>query len=62
MPMIHSGQEFNYILEGSIEFYYDGQTQQLKSGDALYFNSDQPHMGRSLSEKPAKVLVIFCKS
>ena len=62
MPMIHSGQEFNYILEGVIEFYYDGQTQQLKSGDALYFDSDQPHMGRSLSEKPAKVLVIFCKS
>ncbi len=60
-PMIHSGQEFNYILEGIIEFYYDGQTQKLEPGDAIYFDSDQPHMGRCLSENPAKLLVVFCK-
>jgi transcriptional regulator with XRE-family HTH domain len=61
-PMVHSGQEFNYVLEGETELYYDGQTIQLKAGDAVYFDCDQPHMGRSLSEKFAKILVIFCKA
>ncbi len=59
-PMIHSGQEMTYTIEGEHEFYYDGHTYTLKAGDATYFDSDRPHMSRSLSAKPAKVLVVFC--
>ena len=59
-PMQHSGQEFVFTLEGRYEFYYDGQTYKLKAGDAIYFDSDRPHMGRSLSEKPSKILVVYC--
>ena len=59
-PMQHSGQEFVFTLEGNYEFYYDGQTYKLKAGDAIYFDSDRPHMGRSLSGKPSKILVVYC--
>jgi quercetin dioxygenase-like cupin family protein len=57
--LMHSGQEFVYALEGSHEFYYDGQTIILNPGDAIYFDSNRPHMGRSLGQKPAKVLVVY---
>ena len=59
-PLLHHGQEFTFTLEGRHEFYYDGQTYELGAGDAMYFDSDRPHMARSLSEKPARVLVVFC--
>lgn len=59
-PIVHSGQEFVYALEGEHEFYYDGQTYKIHPGDTYYFDSDCPHMGRSLSEKPAKILVVYC--
>jgi transcriptional regulator with XRE-family HTH domain len=59
-PLIHGGQEIAYTLEGEHEFFYNGQTYILKSGDAVYFDSDLPHMSRSLGDKPAKVLVVFC--
>lgn len=59
-PMMHSGQEFIFALEGTHEFYYDGQIYRINPGDTLYFDSDCPHMGRSLSQKPAKILVVYC--
>lgn len=59
-PLIHSGQEIAYTLSGKHEFYYDGQTYVFNAGDAVYFDSDRPHMSRSLGKEPAKVLVIFC--
>lgn len=60
--MMHSGQEFFYTLEGVHEFYYDGRIYQLKAGESVYCDSDRPHMGRSISRKPARVLVVFCNS
>jgi transcriptional regulator with XRE-family HTH domain len=60
MPLLHEGQEFALTLEGTHEFYYDGQTYIAKAGDAMYFDSDRPHMTRSIGSKQAKVLVVFC--
>jgi len=59
-PLMHEGQEIAFVLEGKSEFYYDGQTYILGAGDAMYFDSDRPHMTRSIGQKPAKVLVVFC--
>jgi transcriptional regulator with XRE-family HTH domain len=60
--LMHGGQEFVYALEGRHEFYYDGQTYILNPGDAIYFDSNRPHMGRSLGQETAKILVVFCNS
>ena len=59
-PLMHQGQEVAFVLEGKSEFYYDGQTYILEAGDAMYFDSDRPHMTRSIGPKQAKVLVVFC--
>lgn len=57
---MHVGQEFIYTIEGMYEFNYDGLTYILNSGDAIYFDSNRPHMGCSLSKTPAKILVVSC--
>ncbi len=53
------GQEFVFVLEGTHEFVYDGQTHILKKGDAYYFDSHKPYKGRRIGSKAAKVLVVF---
>ena len=58
--LVHSGQEFVYVTEGDTDFYYDGKIYPLEQGEAVYFDSDRPHMGRSRNSEPAKVLVVFC--
>ncbi len=59
-PLLHQGQELAYVLEGKQEFHYDGRTYPLEPGDCLYFDCDRPHMSRSISRRPARVLVVFC--
>ena len=59
-PLMHEGQELAVTLEGMNEFHYDGQKYILGPGDAIYFDSDRPHMTRSIGSEQAKVLVVFC--
>jgi transcriptional regulator with XRE-family HTH domain len=59
-PLMHEGQEMAFVLEGNSEFYYDGTTHIVNAGDAMYFDSDRPHMTRSIGPKQARVLVVFC--
>lgn len=59
-PLMHEGQEMAFVLEGSSEFSYDGTTHIVNAGDAMYFDSDRPHMTRSIGPKQARVLVVFC--
>lgn len=39
----HSGEEFNYVLEGKLKIKIDGHTEILNPGDSIYYNSTQPH-------------------
>lgn len=58
-PFIHSKiQEMLYVLEGSIEFSYDGQLTTLDKGDCLCFKGGIPHASRTLGEKDAWILAI----
>ncbi len=58
-PFVHEGQELVYGLEGTHEFIYDGKAYLLEEGDCYYFDSNKPHLGRSVGEKLGKVLVVF---
>jgi len=53
----HEGEEFLYVLDGTVEFRTDDRTEILEPGDALYFNSDINHSLRSLNGKTAKAVV-----
>ncbi len=55
----HQGEEFLYVLEGTMEFFFKGETYILETGDSAYFDADIPHSGRSIGEKKAKLLIII---
>jgi len=55
----HEGEEFMYIMEGSLEFLYGNQTYILEKGDDVYFDSCVPHSGKSLGDAKAKLLVVI---
>lgn len=55
----HEGEEFLYVLEGKMEFFFKGQSYILEEGDCAYFDSDKPHSGKSLGKKEAKLLIVI---
>ncbi len=55
----HEGEEFIYVLEGSLEFTLDARSQVLKPGESIHFNSDVPHKLKSLSNTPTRCLVVL---
>ncbi len=58
--LCHDGEEFNYVLEGMIEFFYEGKSHAvLEAGDHVYFDAEKPHSARSVGDKPAKVLIVM---
>ena len=52
----HPGQEFNLILEGSMELYIGGKTIVLEEGDSIYFDSSKPHGMLAIGQKAVKFL------
>jgi transcriptional regulator with XRE-family HTH domain len=55
----HEGEEFIYVLEGTLEMVYGDKTVILEAGDNVYFDSRVPHSGRSVGEDTAKLLVMI---
>jgi transcriptional regulator with XRE-family HTH domain len=55
----HSGQEFNYLLEGRMKFLIRDQEILLEKGDSIYFNSELPHAMRALDGKTVRFLAII---
>lgn len=39
----HAGQEFDYIISGSLKCQFCGQTEILNAGDSVYYNSAENH-------------------
>jgi len=54
----HEGEEFLYVLEETLEFRTDDRMEVLNPGDSIYFESDINHSFRSLTDKPAKAIVV----
>ncbi len=55
----HSGQEFNYVLEGRMMLSIGGKELILNEGDSLYFNSKLPHGMKALDGKTVRFLAII---
>jgi transcriptional regulator with XRE-family HTH domain len=56
----HAGQEFLYVLEGEIKVQVGDRVEFLKPGDAVYYDSDQPHLVRCVGAAVTKVLAVIC--
>ena len=55
----HPGQEFNYLLEGTLRVVLDDHEVVLQAGDALFFDSGVPHGMRALGGRTARFLAII---
>ncbi|WP_297898379.1 helix-turn-helix domain-containing protein [Methanobrevibacter sp.] len=55
----HPGQEFNYILEGSLKLYIHDNEIILNEGDSIFFDSTYEHAMKALNNKPAKFLALI---
>ncbi len=52
----HEGQEFDYVIEGTLRIMIDGKELLLNPGDSVYYNSGYPHGMQAVGGKPAKFL------
>jgi quercetin dioxygenase-like cupin family protein len=55
----HDGQEFIYVLEGSMEARIGDKVEILEAGDAIYYDSTEPHLVRCHGEGPTKILAVL---
>jgi quercetin dioxygenase-like cupin family protein len=57
--MPHEGEEFLTVLQGRVEFEFDGKTESLAEGDSLYFDAETEHRLFNVTNKDARVLCVF---
>lgn len=58
VPITHDGQEFVFVVEGSVELFYDGRTYRLERGDSAYLSSSRPHTFHGLGDGVARMLAV----
>jgi len=61
-PIVHTGLEFVYCLEGSLTYEVEGETFTLDSGDSLLFEAHLPHRWRNSGNTSSRSLLLLCPS
>jgi mannose-6-phosphate isomerase-like protein (cupin superfamily) len=57
----HEGQEFDYVLTGSLRLAHDGRTIDLGPGDSVYYDSGKEHGMIATSEGGCTFLAIVLR-
>ncbi len=57
----HKGQEFNFVVEGSIVVTIGDREWVLNEWDSIYFNPELPHAQRCYGDKTAKFITIIAE-
>ena len=55
----HDGQEFIFVLEGEMKAQVGDQVEVLRAGDAVYYDSNCPHLVKCAGDKPTKILAVL---
>ncbi len=55
----HPGQEFNYVLEGTLMIVVDGHEIILNGGDCVYFDSGYKHAMKAMNDQRARFLAVI---
>ncbi|SDW29084.1 Helix-turn-helix domain-containing protein [Methanohalophilus halophilus] len=58
-PNSHPGQEFDYVLEGSLKVIIHNNEIIINEGDSIYFDSNYNHSMQAVGDKAAKFLAII---
>lgn len=59
-PIVHTGREFVYCLEGQLAYTIDGETYILEVGDSLLFEAYLPHRWENNGDRPSRSLLVLC--
>ncbi len=59
-PIVHTGHEFVFCLEGQITYTIDGNLYPLDPGDSLLFAAYLPHCWCNSGKTPSRSLLIMC--
>lgn len=54
----HAGQEFNYVLSGTLILDFADRQIELSEGDCAYFNPELPHGQRCAGDEPVSFITI----
>ncbi len=58
-PHIHHGDEFTYVLDGTIDLDVAGQPARVvKAGDSIHVNRETVHGGKVEGGAPARLLTV----
>lgn len=55
----HEGQEFLFLLEGEVDFYYGDKTYHIKPGDSVFYDSREPHAFVAVSDIPPRGVAVL---
>ncbi len=55
----HAGQEFNLVLEGTMQLHIGGNDISLNEGDSIYFDATKPHGMKALNAKKVRFLAVI---
>ena len=58
VPNSHDGQEFDYILSGTMRLRVCKNEVVLKPGDSVYYDSRTPHALQAVGEEPVHFLAM----
>ena len=57
----HSGQEFNYVVSGTMVLTFDNREFELNAGDSVYFNPTHSHGQKCGGDSPAVFLTVIAE-
>jgi quercetin dioxygenase-like cupin family protein/DNA-binding XRE family transcriptional regulator len=55
----HDGEEFIYVLEGEMKVQVGDRTELLHPGDAVYYDSTEPHLVKSTTKGKTTILAVI---
>ena len=59
-PIVHTGREFVYCIEGQVTYIVNNEEYLLESGDTLVFEAYLPHQWKNSDSAPSRVLLVLC--
>jgi transcriptional regulator with XRE-family HTH domain len=59
-PIVHTGREFVYCLDGHIAYTVDNEKYLLEAGDSLIFEAYLPHHWKNVDSTPSRALLVLC--
>jgi transcriptional regulator with XRE-family HTH domain len=59
-PIVHTGHEFVFCLEGHLAYTIEDHVFQIDPGDSLLFEAYLPHSWQNVGETASRSLLIMC--